>query len=71
MSLDVAGCKRMIDVAEKSGKVLQIGHCVRFWPEYAKAKQLISAGRYGKVLPHPCNLSSAPTRPRRLAQHRP
>jgi 1,5-anhydro-D-fructose reductase (1,5-anhydro-D-mannitol-forming) len=62
MSLDVSGCKRMIAAAEKSGKVLQIGHCVRFWPEYAAAKQIIASGQYGKVLAASLRrLSSAPT----------
>jgi predicted dehydrogenase len=46
----VAECDAMIAAASKSGKVLQIGHCVRFWPEYAKAKELIDGGQYGKVV---------------------
>jgi predicted dehydrogenase len=33
MALNVADCERMIEAAKTSGKVLQIGHCVRFWPE--------------------------------------
>jgi len=50
MALDLDQCQAMIDAAEKSGKTLQIGHCVRFWPEYAKTKQIIDSGRYGRVL---------------------
>ena len=50
MALTTADCDRMIEAAEKSGKVLQIGHCVRFWPEYAKAKELVDSGAYGKVI---------------------
>lgn len=50
MALTVADCERMVTAAEKSGKVLQIGHCVRFWPEYAKAKELVDSGKYGKVV---------------------
>ena len=50
MALNVKDCDRMIAEAKRSGKVLQIGHCVRFWPEYAKAKQLIDSGKYGKVI---------------------
>ena len=49
MALDVAQCKRMIAAMNKSGKILQIGHCIRFWPEYVKAKELIDSGEYGKV----------------------
>ena len=50
MALDVEECDRMIQAAHRSGKVLQIGHCVRFWPEYAKAKEIIDSGRYGRVV---------------------
>jgi predicted dehydrogenase len=50
MALTVADCERMIAAGRKSGKVLQIGHCVRFWPEYAKAKELVDSGRYGRVV---------------------
>ncbi|MBN2137406.1 MAG: Gfo/Idh/MocA family oxidoreductase [Sedimentisphaerales bacterium] len=62
MALNVGQCERMISAAEKSGKVLQIGHCVRFWPEYAKAKEIIDSGKYGKVLAASFRrLGSAPT----------
>ena len=50
MALTAEACEPMIAEAEKSGKVLQIGHCVRFWPEYAKAKEIIDSGDYGKVI---------------------
>ncbi len=50
MALTTADCDRMIEAADKSGKILQIGHCVRFWPEYAKAKELVDSGVYGKVV---------------------
>ena len=50
MALTVTDCDRMIQAARKSGKVLQIGHCVRFWPEYAKAKEIVDSGKYGRVV---------------------
>ena len=50
MALDQQQCQRMIKAAEAPGKILQIGHCIRFWPEYAAAKQIIDSGKYGKVL---------------------
>lgn len=49
MALDKAEAEEMIAAAGKSGKVLQIGHCIRFWPEYAKTKEIIDSGKYGKV----------------------
>ena len=50
MALTVTDCDRMIQAARKSGKILQIGHCVRFWPEYAKAKEIVDSGKYGRVV---------------------
>lgn len=49
MALDVTQCKAMIAAAKKNGKILQIGHCLRFWPEYAKIKEIVDSGQYGKV----------------------
>jgi len=50
MALSLADGTRMIKAAERSGKVLQIGHCIRFWPEYAKAKEIIDSGEHGRVI---------------------
>jgi predicted dehydrogenase len=50
MALTVEDCDRMIQAARRSGKILQIGHCVRFWPEYAKAKEIVDSGEYGRVV---------------------
>jgi len=50
MALNVQQCDDMIAAARRSGKILQIGHCVRFWPEYAKTKEIVDSGRYGKVI---------------------
>jgi predicted dehydrogenase len=49
MALDVGECRRMIEAARSSGRLLQVGHCIRFWPEYAKAKEMVDSGEYGKV----------------------
>jgi predicted dehydrogenase len=49
MALTSKACEGMIAEAKRSGKIMQIGHCVRFWPEYAKAKEIIDSGEYGKV----------------------
>jgi len=50
MALTIKQCQGMIEAAQKSGKILQIGHCIRFWPEYVKTKELIQSGRYGKLI---------------------
>jgi predicted dehydrogenase len=48
MALQLAECDRMIAAARSAGKVLQIGHCIRFWPEYEVTKQLVQSGQYGR-----------------------
>jgi len=50
MALNADDCRRMITAAAQSGKVLMIGHCIRFWPEYAKTKGIVDSGEYGKVI---------------------
>lgn len=50
MAMSVSQCEEMITAARGNNKVLQIGHCIRFWPEYVKAKEIIDSGRYGGVL---------------------
>lgn len=50
MALGLSACEKMIAAAHESGKTLQIGHCIRFWPQYACAKEIIDSGQYGKVL---------------------
>ncbi|MHC4124807.1 MAG: Gfo/Idh/MocA family protein [Planctomycetota bacterium] len=49
MAVNVEQCEEMITLAEKKNKVLQVGHCLRFWPEYAKTKEIIDSGEYGQV----------------------
>lgn len=50
MALNLADGTRMIEAAQRSGRRLQIGHCIRFWPEYAKAKEIVNSGEYGRVI---------------------
>ena len=50
MALNPAECDRMIAAAEETGKVLQVGHCIRFWPEYVVARDLVRSGEYGKPI---------------------
>jgi predicted dehydrogenase len=50
MALSVADCDRMVAAAKGSGRVLQIGHCIRFWPEYVVTRQLIQSGQHGRPI---------------------
>jgi len=49
IAMNVEQADRMIQTAEKAGKELFIGHCIRFWPEYAWLKQVVDQKRYGAV----------------------
>ena len=60
MALNAAECERMIEAAKQSGKILQIGHCIRFWPEYAKAREIVENGKYGKIMAATFQRLSAP-----------
>lgn len=50
MALDEKSCDDMVKAAEKNGMVLQIGHCLRFWPEYIKLAEMAKSGEYGELL---------------------
>lgn len=50
MALTEKDCRKMIDAAQEANRQLMIGHCLRYWPHYVKAKELIDGGEYGKVL---------------------
>ncbi len=50
MALTSDDANEMIVAAEEAGKMLMIGHCLRFWPEYVMIKEMIDSGKYGKVL---------------------
>ncbi len=49
MALTVEDCDRMIAAAREAERVLMIGHCIRFWGEYAVAAELVRSGRYGRL----------------------
>ena len=50
LALSSKDAQRMLAAAKKAGKRLFVGHCIRYWPEYAKAREIIQSGEYGKVL---------------------
>ena len=50
MACTLADCDKMTAAAKKARRTLMIAHCIRFWPEYQKLKEIIDAKTYGKVL---------------------
>jgi predicted dehydrogenase len=49
MAMSVEQCEDMIAAWKTNKRILQIGHCIRFWPEYVKTKEIVDSGRYGDV----------------------
>ena len=50
MALNSLDCHQMANTALQTGRNLQIGHCIRFWPEYVQTKEIIDSQKYGLVL---------------------
>ncbi len=50
MAASGAEADRMVDAARAAGRLLLIGQCIRFWPAYVKARELVTAGTYGRVV---------------------
>jgi predicted dehydrogenase len=48
MGLSKEDCQKMIDASKASGKKLMVGQCLRFFPTYVKAKEIMDSGEYGK-----------------------
>ena len=47
--LDIKQGEELMELAEKRGKILMVGHVVRFMPPYQKLKQWIDSEEYGKL----------------------
>ncbi len=50
MAINSKDASKMISAAKAARKQLFVAHCIRFWPQYAKAREIIKSGKYGKVL---------------------
>ena len=43
-------CQNMIDRAKENKKLLMIGQCLRYWPEYVQLKEYIDSREFGNVI---------------------
>ena len=50
MALELEDTRRMMEAAEKSGKILMIGHNQRLLPTHRKARELLQSGMIGNIL---------------------
>ncbi len=49
MALKSTDAQRMISAAHAARRQLLIGQCIRFWPAYTKARELVRSNAYGRV----------------------
>ncbi len=49
MARTSAEARSMIEAAERHGRALMIGHCIRFWPEYETLANLVHSGELGQL----------------------
>ena len=63
MALRVEQCSEMIELAERRGRWIAVGHELRFSPLWGKVKQLIDAGSIGEPLYQLIELWRRPYRP--------
>jgi predicted dehydrogenase len=50
MALDAESAQRMLHAAQAHGRILMVAHVLRFWPQYARIKELIDVGEIGSIL---------------------
>ncbi|HEX4771747.1 MAG TPA: Gfo/Idh/MocA family oxidoreductase [Bryobacteraceae bacterium] len=50
MALTSEACHSMLAIAERYGRILMIGHVLRFWPAYVCLRDFIQSGEYGRIL---------------------
>ena len=49
MAIQSAEARRMAETARKAGRLLFVAQCIRFWPAYAHAAEMVRSGQYGPV----------------------
>ncbi len=49
MAASVKDARAIRDAAKAAKGYFMVGHCIRFWPEYAAAHELCKSRRYGRV----------------------
>jgi len=49
MALSGDECDRMVEAARKNGRILMVAQVLRYWPDYARAREIIQSGEIGPV----------------------
>jgi predicted dehydrogenase len=49
MGLDAASAQRMLKAARAHSRILMVAQILRFWPQYARIKEMVDAGEIGTI----------------------
>lgn len=61
MARTSAEAREMIAASKKTNRKLFLAQCIRFWPSYVKAREIVLSGQYGRVMTARfCRLSGLP-----------
>ena len=50
MSLVLDDCREMESAARGAGRHLMVAHCLRYWPHFVKAREMLRSGDYGRAV---------------------
>jgi len=50
MAVNSREAARMVTSARRARRRLFVAHCIRFWPAYAVAREIVRSGKWGRVL---------------------
>ncbi|MEC9092639.1 MAG: Gfo/Idh/MocA family oxidoreductase [Planctomycetota bacterium] len=50
LALKATDCDKLVVAARQNNVLLSVGHVLPFFPEYAKAREIIASGKYGKLI---------------------
>jgi predicted dehydrogenase len=50
LALNIEQSTRALKEVERNGVALQVGHCIRFWPEYQALAEFVKSGAGGKLV---------------------
>lgn len=48
IALTLEDARLLVQLSEKTRRILQIGHCLRFWPGYKDIKEIVESGEVGE-----------------------
>lgn len=50
LAIDEKTAQEIVSIASEAGIIAQVGHCIRYWPEYVALRNYIKSGKGGRLL---------------------